>query len=251
MNGIHDMGGMHGFGPVIPERDEPVFHHEWERRAFALALATLAGRHFNVDELRRTIERMEPARYLSASYYERWLHAVESLLLEKHVLSREELNRASANTPAETQDSETQRNPSASERADARQSAPATKRPQQARPKFQAGDRILARNINPQGHTRLPRYIRGHRGTVIRDWGIFALPDTYAHGGGAHAQHCYAVEFAARELWGRDHPTRDRIVIDLWEDYIEHDSSKVKAAIIPMAKHRASAKKSGRARRNR
>lgn len=83
MNGIHDLGGMHGHGPVLTEADEPYFHHEWERRIFALFIAAFGGGHFNVDEFRHAMERMEPAHYLLASYYEHWLHAIETLLTEK------------------------------------------------------------------------------------------------------------------------------------------------------------------------
>src|ERR1700722_11138730 len=86
------MGGMHGFGPVAREHDEPVFHAEWERRVFALALAAMGSRSFNIDEYRRTIERMPPAQYLAASYYERWLYALETLLIEKDVVARTEID---------------------------------------------------------------------------------------------------------------------------------------------------------------
>ena len=96
MNGIHDLGGMHGIGPVNPEPDEPVFHEDWERHMFAVMIATFAGGQFNVDEFRHAIERMDPAHYLESSYYEHWLHAVETLLVEKGVLTREELDARKA-----------------------------------------------------------------------------------------------------------------------------------------------------------
>jgi nitrile hydratase beta subunit len=92
MNGIHDLGGMHGFGPVIPEKDEPVFHAEWERRTFGLLTATLALQRWNIDEFRHAIERMGAAHYLESSYYEHWLHAIETLLIEKGVITRKELD---------------------------------------------------------------------------------------------------------------------------------------------------------------
>lgn len=96
MNGIHDLGGMHGMGPVAPEANEPVFHEEWERRMFGLMIATFAGGHYNVDEFRHGIERMDPAEYLESSYYEHWLHTVERLLVEKGVITREELDAKEA-----------------------------------------------------------------------------------------------------------------------------------------------------------
>ena len=94
MNGIHDLGGMHGMGPVNPESDEPVFHAEWERRLFGLMMATFAGGIYNVDEFRHAIERMEPAEYLSTSYYEHWLHCLEQILIEKGQFQRAELETA-------------------------------------------------------------------------------------------------------------------------------------------------------------
>jgi nitrile hydratase len=94
-------------------------------------------------------------------------------------------------------------------------------------PKFKArlkpGDRVIARNLNPEGHTRLPRYVHGHRGVIRHDWGTFIFPDTHAHGGKTNPQHCYAVEFSARELWGASHPARERICVDLWEAYLAPD----------------------------
>ncbi len=99
MNGVHDLGGMHGFGPVIREPNEPVFHSEWEKRMFAMTLTAMGRRVCNVDEFRRAIERMPPAGYLAASYYEKWLYAVESLLVEKGVATREEIASGHAAAP--------------------------------------------------------------------------------------------------------------------------------------------------------
>ena len=91
MNGIHDLGGMDGLGPINPEQNEPVFHDDWERRVFAMFISAFAGGHFNVDQFRHSIERMDPAHYLETSYYEHWLHALETLLTENGALTREEL----------------------------------------------------------------------------------------------------------------------------------------------------------------
>ena len=100
MNGVHDLGGMHGNGPIEIERDEPVFHHDWERRTFALFLATFSLGASNIDEFRHAIERMEPAEYLRSSYYEHWLHAIETLMLEKGVISAAELTARKAELAA-------------------------------------------------------------------------------------------------------------------------------------------------------
>lgn len=236
MNGVHDLGGMHGFGPVIREENEPVFHEEWERRTFALMRSASSWRRFNTDEFRRTIERMPPARYLAASYYERWLYAIESLLIEKGVLTREEIDAA----VAKLQRGEPSAGELSAAQSPAHDGSQATDPGSQAgnppkggaaklrfdpsfKPRFKAGQRVIARNINPEGHTRIPRYARGRRGVIHRDWGVFVFPDTHAHGQGTNPQHCYSVEFDARELWGADYPENERVLVDLWDDYLEID----------------------------
>ena len=87
--------------------------------------------------------------------------------------------------------------------------------------KFAAGDRVVARNLHPLGHTRLPRYARGRRGVIDRDHGVFIFPDTHAAGAGQKPQHVYAVRFTLRELWGPDASERDVVLIDLWDDYLD------------------------------
>ena len=241
MNGVHDIGGMHGFGPVVREENEPVFHADWEGRTAALMRSALAGRVFNIDEFRRTIERMPPASYLAATYYERWLYALQTLLLEKGVVSSAELEAAvsRAREPETRSDSDTASDSAQTSSADA--SAGLHRRDQAAspqpsgialrydrnyKPRFTIGDKVVARNMNPEGHTRVPRYARGKHGVIRHDWGVFVFPDTHAHGQGANPQHCYSVEFDARELWGPDHSVRERIYIDLWEDYLEADRAQ-------------------------
>ena len=234
MNGIHDMGGMHGFGPVVRERDEPVFHAEWERRTFALALAMMGRRAFNIDEFRRTVERIPPQHYLEASYYERWFLALENILVEKGVVARTEIDvvmaalRAGA-SPAKASVIAADDPGSPAAPREQGGAAPTIlgggardlRHDQSYRPRFKAGDRIIARNMNRQGHTRMPRYVRGHHGVIHRDWGVFIFPDTHAHGEGAKPQHCYAIEFEGRELWGADYPAGERVYVDLWEDYLD------------------------------
>jgi len=231
MNGVHDMGGMDGFGAIPREENEPVFHADWERRAFALALATMGGRHYNVDEVRRTIERMPPVQYLASSYYERWLYAIESLLIEKGVISGADLDEAIAgmDTPRDGSPAPAVSAPDSpmagdeNGTRDSRTRGPAgLRRNRSYKARFKPGDRVLARNMNPSGHTRIPRYVRGRRGVVKYDWGVFLLPDSHANGH-VNPRHCYAVEFSARELWGDAHSVRDRIVVDLWEDYLERE----------------------------
>jgi nitrile hydratase beta subunit len=243
VNGVHDIGGMHGFGPVVHEENEPVFHADWEGRTAALMRSAMAGRHFNIDEFRRTIERMPSARYLAATYYERWLYALETLLLEKGVISSEELDAAvsGAREPGARSDSyadtagDSAQTPSADvsaalnrggEGASRQPGSVALRNDRSFKPRFRAGDKVVARNMNPEGHTRIPRYARGKHGVIRHDWGVFVFPDTHAHGQGANPQHCYSVGFDARELWGMDHSARERIYIDLWEDYLEADRAQ-------------------------
>jgi nitrile hydratase subunit beta len=268
VNGIHDVGGMHGFGPVVRERDEPVFHAEWERRMFALALAAMGSRSFNIDEYRRTIERMPPAQYLAASYYERWLYALENLLIEKGVVLRTEIDvvmaalrahpssamakvgaTAKVATPGQApSDDRNENEPGAL--SEAMVGDRSLRHDQSFQPGFKAGDRVLARNVNPEGHTRIPRYARGHHGIIYRDWGVFVFPDTHAHGGGAKPQHCYAVEFDGRELWGGDHPAGERIYIDLWEDYLEAAEAEAESGSGTARKHSVKSGRSTKRSRN-
>lgn len=201
MNGVHDMGGMHGFGQVQIERDEPVFHERWEGIVRVMMLRN-TGRYFNLDEFRHAIELMPSEEYLRASYYERWLHAVETLLLEKGVITRAELESGHA----------------------AGEGSPATPDREPAppmSPRFRPGERVVTRNMHPHGHTRLPRYARGRRGVIRKVYGPFRLPDANAHGDHHGWQPCYAVEFNARELWGEEAAPNDRCCIDLWESYLE------------------------------
>ncbi len=243
MNGVHDIGGMHGFGPVVREENEPVFHADWEGRTAALMRSVVSGRLFNIDEFRRTIERMPPARYLAATYYERWLYGLETLLLEKAVISSAELEAAisEAHEAGARSDGygDTTSDSAQTSNADAsavlkRDGEGVSQQPRSValrydpsyKARFKVRDKVVARNMNPEGHTRIPRYARGKRGVIRHDWGVFVFPDTHAHGQGANAQHCYSVEFEARELWGTGHSARERIYIDLWEDYLEADRAQ-------------------------
>ena len=216
MNSVHDMGGMDGFGAVVPEQNEPVFHADWERRMYALVGVVTGAAQANIDEFRHAIERIPPARYLASSYYERWLAAAETLLVEHGVVTREELlaKQDGSIDPAWIANAVTNRGPAPIKEKSGSKSA---------RARFSKGDRVRARNLNPAGHTRLPRYVRGKSGVVARDWGVFVFPDTNAHHAGTKPQHCYSVSFPAHELWGKSAKanSRDRVMIDLWEDYLE------------------------------
>ena len=227
MNGVHDLGGMHGFGPVIREQNEPVFHSDWEKRMFAMALTGMGRGAYNIDEFRRAIERMPPADYLAATYYEKWLQAVESLLIEKGLVTREELASGHAAAPAPAKPTGSLEG-GGGEVESFDSSAVKLRFDKSFKPGFKVGDRVVARNFNPEHHTRLPRYARGKRGVVRYDQGVFVFPDTHAHGQGAKPQHVYTVMFEAKELWGPDGNKRARVYLDCWEDYLERDRTAAK-----------------------
>ena len=216
MNGVHDMGGMTCFGPVEREADEPVFHAEWEKRVFALALTADLGA--TADEVRHAVERMDPVQYLATSYYEHWLAIVETLAVEKGVVTPEEL--ATGTAAETTRGAGTPLSPDAV-RAVVRNGLSYRRDAGRLVPRFQPGDAVRARNLHPVGHTRLPRYVRGKPGVIERVHGTFVFPDTNAHGQGEQPQPLYVVQFAAQELWGREASAHDHLCIDLWEDYLE------------------------------
>jgi len=218
MNGVHDMGGMHGMGPIENEKDEPVFHAPWEGRVYAMNRAMAAWRKWNIDRGRHEIEQLPPAEYLRMSYYEKWFTRLRSLIVKTGLVTAEELATCKPADGAERQKPalEAARVPLMATNRD----IPSTVDPS-IPPLFQAGDRVRARNINPAGHTRLPRYARGKVGVIDRDHGVHVFPDTSAHGLGDKRQHVYSVRFTARELWGAEASARDSVYVDLWDDHLE------------------------------
>ena len=207
MNGIHDLGGMSGFGPVEIEPDEPVFHEPWQAIAFALNFLGIGElRAYNTDEYRHSIERMDPTHYLLASYYERVLTGVATLLVEKGILTQADLEaRAGGTFPLAR--------PVIHDAA-AGQTAESV-------PRFRVGDLVVVRNIHPTGHTRVPRYVRGKRGKVVHVAPAFSFPDAAAHGLPRRNEHTCHVEFEARELWGDVAGQNETMVVDLWDSYLE------------------------------
>ena len=223
MNGIHDMGGMHGFGPVPIEEDEPVFHAPWEGRVYAMAIAAGKKRLTEPVGLRAYIEGLDPARYLASSYYERWMGALEDALISKGIATREDLDRRTAQF-ADNPDSQPQRRENPEEATKVAASIYRHRSPQREtdRPqRFQPGDRVRARTINPIGHTRLPRYIRGRVGVVDRLHGVHSFDDARSQGRGHEPQHIYSVRFEARELWGNEAPESECVYIDMWDSYLD------------------------------
>jgi nitrile hydratase len=216
MNGVHDMGGMHDMGPISHETNEPVFHTRWESRVYAMDRALSAFHKWTLDAWRYHIESISPPDYLRMSYYEKWLRATESRVVQYGFVTTEELASGKAApgsakaTPALT----------VTMAGNYSRSIPSANDPSIA-PLFQVGQRVRARNINPVGHTRLPRYARGKSGLILKDRGVYAFPDTSAAGLGAKRQHLYSVRFTASELWGEAASPRDLVHLDLWDDYLE------------------------------
>jgi nitrile hydratase len=213
MNGVHDMGGMHGFGPVLPEENEPVFHAPWEGRIFAIRgqLPRFGG---NIDMRRFAIEQIRPDRYLNVTYYERWLDTAIRYCEEMGLISAKEREAIDAGKAKP-------------EKSYAKVStAPAPPHKDYARPlatpaDFTIGGRVRAKLINPATHTRLPRYARGKVGVVVAEHGGHVFPDSNAIGNGEDPKRLYTVRFAARELWGDAANPNDTVSLDLWEPYLE------------------------------
>jgi nitrile hydratase len=217
VNGIHDMGGMQDMGPIASQENEPVFHAPWESRVFAMFLAAGAWRKWNLDAFRHTREVLPPIDYLRVSYYEQWLSGLIDLLVRRGLVTAAEVESG-----APTSGSVKMSPPLTADKVPAvvvnRIHAD---RDVEISPRFKAGHKVRARNMNPLGHTRLPRYARGKIGTVHRDHGIFVFPDTNAHFLGENPQHVYSVRFGARELWGPQTAEKDCVYLDMWDDYLE------------------------------
>lgn len=217
MNSVHDMGGMHGAGPVPYEKDPPVFHAPWEGRVHAMSAALRAMRKWNIDTDRHALEQIPPADYLRMSYYERWFTRLLQNVVKFGLVTQEELQTGKAAPGA------AKSKPALTLAMRARfsdRNLPSTVDPK-VKPRFKPGQKVLARNLHPTGHTRLPRYARGKTGVIDRDHGVHPFPDTAAHFLGEKRQHVYSVRFTAQELWGKSASPRDSVYLDLWDDYLE------------------------------
>lgn len=222
MNGPHDLGGAQGFGRIPLEPDDAVFHEDWEAHVFGISFA-LWGRIGTADDFRYARERMGHAEYLAASYYEKWLAAAERLLVERGIVTPEELETRRRELEADPDAPlPRRRDPELTRRLleTAFRGDPATREVARG-PRFAAGDEVFARNIHPEGHTRLPRYVRGRRGVIDGVLDAYVFPDARAAGRGEDPQHCYAVRFDARELWGEAAEPNACVCLHLWESYLQ------------------------------
>lgn len=206
MDGVHDLGGLDGFGPVEHAKTEPYFTESWERRAFGLMLGLIRALNVPGGRYRHSIERMAPEHYLSSPYYERWLTGAATMAVESGLTTPDELEqRAGARFPLSRPD---------------RGVLPEDLTPH-SEPRYAVGDEVRVRAWHPSGHTRAPRYLQGKRGTVVRFDGAHAIDDIAAHGGGAVADPLYSVRFTSRELWGEAGTEGDFMHADLFERYLE------------------------------
>ena len=217
MNGGHDLGGMHGLGPIEPEQLEPIFHAEWERRAFALTLACGFLGQWSLDEARHARERQHPADYLRHSYYQNWLAGLETLLDEKGLVRADECAAGAKrhDVPADVE----ARRLSAERVGDVLARGGPVDMPSDSEPAFREGDPVQVINNHPLGHTRAPRYVRGRTGNIAAYRGFHVFPDASAQGE-RRGGHLYSVAFSGQELWGPGHPGNDRVFVDLWQAYL-------------------------------
>lgn len=206
-----------GFGPIAPEQDEPAFHADWEGRAMGIVIASGAMGAWSLDESRHVRENREPADYYASSYYEIWIKGLDTLLRRHGFVTAGDLSAGHAvdMAPAPRRVLKAADVPAVLARG-----APCD-RPVATEPRFAAGGRVRTRNINPTGHTRLPRYARGKVGTILAAHGGFVFPDDNARRAGENPQHLYTVLFPATELWGPDGDARSEVTIDAWESYLE------------------------------
>lgn len=218
MNGAHDLGGMAGFGPVLAEPNEPVFHADWERRVFGMVRVLGALGLWTGDMSRHARERQHPVDYLRHSYYENWLAGLEKILVENGALSAAELASGQAAAPADAV--LRGRCLKAPDAAKALAATPATM-PLADLPRFEIGETVRVLNNHPAGHTRCPRYVRGRTGVIHERHGGHIFPDLSAQGIRT-PRHLYTIRFAGSELWGRDANANSSVYIDLWEDYLEN-----------------------------
>ena len=216
MNGPHDLGGRDGFGPVIPETDEPVFHADWEGRALGVTLCSGALGHWSLDESRHARESLAPATYLTASYYEIWLRALETLLLRHGEVTETELQSGEPDTAPR----HAHRQLKADAVLDVLRKGGPVDRPKVTEAAFAIGSRVRMRPDRIPGHTRIPGYAKGKAGTVTGIRGVHVFPDTNAHGQGENPQWLYAVRFDGTELWGAGAEPGTAVTLDVFEPYI-------------------------------
>lgn len=227
MNGVHDMGGMHGFGPVKHEENEPVFHQPWEARVVGMRAVVGQAPDLRPGGFRFVTESLDPIFYLTASYYERWLETFSNGLIERGLITPEELaQRIDFYSEDPAAPVPTSQNPEQAKEAVGRLRKRVRLNHQAAYdPRFQPGDQVRARNINPRGHTRMPRYVRGKVGVVSRYYGFQDVLDFEPGDPLFPPQPVYSVRFDMQELWGEHAEPGEYLYIDLWESHLDPAST--------------------------
>jgi len=217
MDGIHDMGGMDGFGSVVVEPNEAVFHQRWESRVLAMNRAMGASGTWNIDVARYGIELLPPQVYLTSSYYERWFLRLERLLVQHGLVDTDEIAAGHALRPGRS----VKRGTFTAADVDLVLRRRSFGRPAPTAARFTLGVRVRVRNMHPKTHTRLPRYVRGHVGVVERLHGAHVFPDSTALGQGESPQWLYTVCFDGPELWGVGADPTAKISVEAFEPYLE------------------------------
>jgi len=224
VNGVHDLGGTDGLGPVAPEQNEPVWHSEWEKAAFALFPTNFVKGYFNLDQFRSGIEQMHPVEYLSSGYYEHWVHSVEHYVTKAGVIDPTELDERTRYYLDHPDEAMPERNDAdlVTLMETVVKHGGSARRETSAAPRYAVGDRVRVADDHPYSHTRRARYIRGKTGTVERVQGAFIYPDSAGNGGGEDPQEVYTVRFDAADLWGRDvAEANSSVYFDAWEPYLQ------------------------------
>lgn len=220
MNGVHDMGGAQGFGPVVPEAHEPVFHADWERGAMGLAVLMGGCGQWNLDQVRSARESLPPAVYLGSSYYRIWTEALERMLVKRGLVTQDELRQGQALAPSVPV------RVLAGDQVDAAMArGSSAERPVRAPARFAVGQRVRARQMHPAGHTRLPRYVRSQVGTIEAVRGVHVYPDQHSvhppTPSSDQGEWLYTVVFEGRDLWGPQADPTLQVSVDAWEPYLE------------------------------
>jgi nitrile hydratase beta subunit len=216
MNGVHDMGGMHGFGPVEPEENEPVFHEPWEGRVLGMQRAMGYIGLWNIDMSRASTEKLPPHIYLGVPYYEKWARGLESRAIAHGLVGADELAAGRSLRPGKVVNRKL-----TAVNVDMTRAGVSYSRPAPHPALFAPGARVLAKNINPQTHTRLPRYVRGHVGIVEAIRGCHVFPDSVVGGKGEDPQWLYTVVFEGQEIWGDQSDPKLKVSVEAFEPYLE------------------------------
>jgi len=191
MNGAHDLGGRHGFGPVDRSQTED-FIHPWEEKVFGLTLTCGMLGQWNLDQSRFARECTDHVHYLSSTYYEHWLHGLELLLLQNGLITEQELTSGGAPTSLT----------------------------EQATNRFTLNQTVVVKSESPKSHTRVPSYVKGIRGKITQLHGAHIYADEHARSGSKVAEHLYSVRFKGTDIWGRQAEPNSCVYVDLFEPYL-------------------------------